>query len=106
LGVPLPNVCVSNDFGAQVNDNKLGNYVYLRLSVPVGKSYQISVAGGGAATDPDFRVYNASGIVAKAESVAASAEVANIALLPGDYVLAVTDYQNKASSTCFTVSAN
>lgn len=106
LGAPLSNVCVSNVFGAQPDDNKLGNYVYLRFSVASAKIYQISVAGGGAATDPDFRVYNASGVVARAESAAPSSEVANIALLPGDYVLAVTDYQNKGSSTCFTVSAN
>ena len=64
------------------------------------------LAGGGGVTDPDFRVYNANGIVAKAESTAVGSEIANIALAPGDYVLAVTDYQNKGSSTCFTVSAN
>ena len=106
LGAALPNVCVSNAFGAQVGDNKLGNYAYLRLSVPTAKSYQISLAGGGAATDPDFRIYNASGIVAKAEAVATGSETATVALIPGEYVLAVTDYQNKASSTCFTASAN
>ena len=106
LGAALPNVCVSNAMGAQIGDNKLGNYAYLRLSVPAARSYQISVVGGGSATDPDFRVYNATGVVAKAESVIAGAETAKIALTPGDYVLAVTDYQNKASSTCFTVSVN
>ncbi|CAN5913349.1 hypothetical protein BH11PSE13_BH11PSE13_10000 [soil metagenome] len=106
LGAALPNVCVSNAFGAQVGDNKLGNYAYLRLSVPTAKSYQISLAGGGAATDPDFRIYNASGIVAKAEAVAAGSETASVALIPGEYVLAVTDYQNKASSICFTASTN
>ena len=106
LGAALTNVCVSNAMGAQIGDNKLGNYAYLRLSVPAAKSYQISVTGGGSATDPDFRVYNATGVVAKAESVFAGSETATISLAPGDYVLAVTDYQNKSSSTCFTVSAN
>jgi hypothetical protein len=106
LGTALPNVCMSNTSGGSIGDNKLGNYVYLRFTVPAAKSYQISVAGGGSATDPDFRVYNASGIVAKAEAIAAGSETASAALTPGDYVLAVTDYQNKASSTCFTVSAN
>ncbi len=106
VGSALPNVCVSNAFGAQVGDNKLGNYAYLRLTVAAPKSYQVTVAGGGAATDPDFRVYNASGVVAKAESVAAGSETVNVTLMPGDYVLAVTDYQNKGPSTCFTVSAN
>ncbi|MEB0059538.1 hypothetical protein [Variovorax sp. LG9.2] len=105
-GAALPNVCVSNALGSEVGDNKLGNYAYVRLSVLVAKAYQISVAGGGPATDPDFRVYNASGVVAKAEAVAPGSESASVALTPGEYVLAVTDYQNKASSTCFTVSAN
>jgi hypothetical protein len=106
LGVALPGVCVSNNFGAQVGDNKLGNYAYLRLSVPLDKSYRISVVGVGGATDPDFRVYNASGIVAKAGSSVTDSEAADVPLHPGDYVLAVTDYENKGSSTCFTVSAN
>lgn len=106
VGAALPNVCVSNAAGAQVGDNKLGNYAYLRLVVLAAKSYQIAVTGVGPATDPDFRVYNATGIVAKAESITAGAETARVALAVGEYVLAVTDYENKASSTCFTVSAN
>lgn len=106
LGAALPNVCVSNNFGARAGDNKLGNYAYLRLNVPVGKSYQLSVVGSGGATDPDFRLFNASGVVARGESSIPDSELANVPLLAGDYVLAVTDYQNKGPSTCFTVSAN
>jgi len=105
-GVALPNVCVSNAFGAAEGDNKLGNYVYLRFVIPATRTYQIQVAGGGPATDPDFRVYNATGVVADAFSEDLAVETQNVALSQGEYVLAVTDYANKSSLTCFTVTVN
>lgn len=105
-GVASTNVCVSDVFGGVVGDNKLGNYVYLRFAILNAGTYQIQVAGGGAATDPDFRVYNASGLVADAFSEDPSVETQSVALQPGQYVLAVTDYANKSPLTCFTATVD
>jgi hypothetical protein len=105
-GTALGNVCVSNSFGAAQGDNKLGNYVYVRFVVPAAKTYQIQVWGGGAATDPDFRVYNTSGVVLDAYSDDPAVETGSVALQQGDYVLAITDYANTSPSTCFNVTVN
>lgn len=105
-GVALNNVCVSNEFGAALGDNKLGNYAYLRFVTPVARTYQIQVAGGGPASDPDFMVYSASGMVLDAFSEDPSIETQSVALGQGEYVLAVTDYANKSPLTCFTVTVN
>jgi len=106
LGTALNNVCVSNSFGSAKGDNKLGNYVYVRFVVPTARTYQVQVAGGGPASDPDFRVYNSSGVVLDAYANQPGVETGSVALQQGEYVLAITDYANALPSTCFTVTVN
>ena len=105
-GAALTNVCVSNAFGAAPGDNKLGNYAYLRFAIATSRTYEVQVGGGTAATDPDYRIYNAAGVVLDASSNGPSIETQRVALLPGEYVLVVTDFANKSALTCFTASVN
>ncbi len=103
-GIPITNACVSNQIGASRGDNKLGNYAYIRFAATVATRYQISIAGADAATDPDFRLYGPGGPILEGNTSAPGRERQNVSLLPGEYVLAVTDYQNTSPSTCFTVA--
>ena len=105
-GVALTNVCVSNAFGAAPGDNKLGNYAYLRFTIATSRTYEVRVSGGNATTDPDYRIYNAAGVVLDASSVGPSVETQSVALAPGEYVQVVTDFANKSALTCFTASVN
>ena len=105
-GAALTNVCVSNAFGAAPGDNKLGNYAYLRFAIATSRTYEVQVGGGTAATDPDYRIYNAAGVVLDASSNGPSIETQRVALSPGEYVLVVTDFANKSALTCFTASVN
>lgn len=100
------NACVSNRLGAAAGDNKLGNYAFVRFDVPAAGSYRIAVSGGGVATDPDFELYGPTGLMSRAETVAPSAETLSTSLKAGTHVLAVTDYNNSAANTCFTVGVN
>ncbi|MBS0453266.1 MAG: carboxypeptidase regulatory-like domain-containing protein [Proteobacteria bacterium] len=89
--------CVTNQYG---EDNKLGNIVYFRMTVPSARSYQISVSGPGA-SDPDFDVF-AAGRLSSSLGLGSS-ETATVNLPAGDIVLAVNDANNSSSKTCFSV---
>ena len=99
-GVNTTMACVSNQFGA---DNKHGSFTYLQFSAPSTRGYAISVAGP-AGSDPDFVVYG--GAERGRSDGLGTSETATISLTAGDYVLAVNDFENLSSNTCFTVTVN
>ena len=89
--------CVTNQYG---EGNKLGDFAYLRITVPVARSYQVVVAGPGG-SDPDFDVF-VGGRLASSLGLGTS-ETATVALPAGDVVLAVNDANHSASNICFNV---
>ena len=89
--------CVTNQNGV---DNKVGNFAYVRVTVPVARSYQITVDGPGG-SDPDFDVF-AGARLASSLGLGTS-EVATVGLPAGDVVLAVNDANHQASNTCFNI---
>lgn len=90
--------CVTNAAG---DDNKLGNFVYLRVHVATAADHRITVWGGGTGTDPDFDVYSGR-LIAQADQPGSS-ETATVGLLAGDNVVALADYNNSGVNTCFSV---
>jgi hypothetical protein len=97
IGAPTA-VCVGNGAG---QPNKLGNYAYVRLSVPNARNYQVVVTGPPAA-DPDVVVF--AGAKIAAAQGPGNSESATVALPRGEVVLAVNDANNSAARTCLNVS--
>jgi len=91
VGGGITQACVSDDAGTDSN-NKLGNYAYVRFTVPASRSYQILVNGPPGAI-PDFDIFRGGPV----------ARTGNTASLPaGEYVLAVTNLGT--GDPCFDVS--
>lgn len=90
-------VCVTNQYG---QDNKLGNFAFVRVTVPSARVYRITVSGPGG-SDPDFDVF-AGGRLASSLGLGIS-ETATVSLPSGDIVLAVNDANHSSSNTCFNV---
>ena len=93
------SACVIDQAGT---GNKLGNYAYLRFTVPAAGNYTIAVTGASA-TDPDFVVYH-GGQIAAADGLGSS-ESAVVALPAGESVLVITDFNNTSQSTAASPSA-
>ncbi|WP_256330154.1 hypothetical protein [Variovorax sp. YR216] len=93
------SACVINQAGT---GNKLGNFAYLRFTVPTGGNYTIAVTGTSA-TDPDFVVYH-GGQIAASDGLGSS-ETAVVALPAGESVLVITDFNNTSQSTAASPSA-
>lgn len=89
--------CVTNQYG---DGNKLGDFAYVRVTVPTARAYQITVSGPGG-SDPDFDVF-AGGRLASSLGLGTS-ETATVGLPAGDVVLAVNDANHSASNTCFNI---
>ena len=116
-GVPgsISNVCVTNAADTSGAGNKAGEHRYLKLTLPAG-AYTFTVARdsatstAGISTDPDFRVYNPAGAFLIREASTANTESASATLVGGNYVLALTDYTFRTSTTlrrpCFDVTVN
>ena len=94
------NACVSNSFG---DDDKHGSYTYLRFSAPSAGARVFNVMGP-AGSDPDFVVYG-GGERGSSDAVGTT-EAASISLPAGEYVLAINDFNNFSSNTCFSVTIN
>jgi len=82
---------VSDDAGTEDN-NKLGNYSYVRFTAPASGSYQILV-NGPPGSIPDFDIFR-GGLVARTGNTAG--------LTAGEHVLAVTNLGT--GDPCFDVS--
>ena len=109
------NVCVTNAADSSSAGNKAGEHRYLKLTLPAGtRTFTVArdsaTSTAGIATDPDFRVYSATGALLIGESPAANSESASAVLAGGNYVLSLNDFTFQTASTlrrsCFNVTVN
>lgn len=96
----MASTCVTNQFDPSNDQNKLGSFGYVRITVPSARPYRITVDGPGN-SDPDFDVF-AGGRLMSSLGLGSS-ETATVSLPAGDVVLAVNDANNSSSNTCFNV---
>jgi hypothetical protein len=96
-GTTATQACVTNQAGSA---NKLGNFAYLRFTLPSAGAHRIVVAGPGS-TDPDFAVYQ-GGLVAASDALAPATEDATLNLPAGESVLVIQDFNG--TTACFNVS--
>jgi len=98
VGGAAINVCSNNTSG---DFNKLGNRVYVRLTIDGTADYRIHATTTesvtGSSPDPDFNLY-LSGYLAESVSAPAVDETLLIALDAGEYVLEVWDDNNISAS--------
>ncbi len=97
---------VNSTSGADADRNKLGLFVYLRLTLPTTAIRTITISGTPAAgVDTDFELYRADQKIYTAQVGLDQTETRSDSLIAGDYVLVIFDY-NKASpgNTCYTVT--
>ena len=94
----LSSICQDAVFGPL---NKLGNYSFARFSVPTTGTYTVRVSSTvspvGSIPDPDFGVFDASGLIGPSFAELTfdvGSEVHDLALTAGDYWLWVQDYNN------------
>lgn len=102
LGSPT-QLCVSSSQGQDAN-NKLGNFAYARLTLPASRSYSFTLTGG-AASDPDFELFNERSRIA-AQSETAGVERLTRSLVAGEYFIAVTDFRLPLGRSCLTLTVN
>jgi hypothetical protein len=91
VGGGVTQACVSDDVGKEDN-NKLGNYSYIRFAVPASGSYQILV-NGPPGSIPDFDIFR-GGLIARSGNT--------VGLSAGEHVLAVTNLGT--GDPCFDIS--
>jgi len=91
------SLCVTD---AASRPNKLGNYAFVRVSLPAG-TRTITLNGG---TDPDFEIFNAA-FRAVAEGIVPGSETSSVNLAAGSYVIAVTDFQ-LTGRQCLSLTIN
>ncbi|MDM0109068.1 hypothetical protein QTH97_29290 [Variovorax sp. J22R24] len=92
------SACVSNRRGA---GNKLGTHVFLRFTVASPRNHTLQVSGPAGA-DPDLIVYSGSQLSAARR--VGSTETLVLPLAAGEHVLALNDFNNSSTATCFAVS--
>ena len=109
------NVCVTNAADSSSAGNKAGEHRYLKLTLPAGtRTFTVArdsaTSTAGIATDPNFRVYSATGALLIGESPAANSESASAVLAGGNYVLSLNDFTFQTAATlrrsCFNVTVN
>jgi hypothetical protein len=100
VGTPLTNVCTVSTAGVS---NKLGNYVAFKFNA-TAKTYTITITGG-AATDPDFEVYQ-NGFRGQAGASTLGSDTTTVTLAAGPAVLIFNDYNLAAGAapSCFTIN--
>lgn len=103
-------VCVNNFADSVGVGNKAGQHRYIRFNLATSGARTITVTRSPTttvATDPDFSVYDSTGIPARFEDTTANLETAPGNPPAGDYVIALTDYNFRTSlitrETCFSV---
>lgn len=112
LGTNLTNVCVGTAADPTLAGNKAGSFRYIRLPALQGGSRTFTLARTSSTTansDPDFVLYDSQGARLDASSAVNNTETATTTLTTGDYVLAVTDFNQfvssgRNSSACFTLT--
>jgi hypothetical protein len=113
LGGTLPDICVDNTSDPLRHGNKAGEFRYVRFTLAQTGTRTIRVTQtNGAASDPDFVLYNRLGVFLQANGDARGAETITASLPAGDYVLALTDYNQYLpasgssvnTTSCFTLT--
>ena len=93
LGSTLGNICVGNAADPLRHGNKAGEFRYVRFNLTQAGARTVSVTQtSGGASDPDFVLYNRTGSFLQANGDVQNAETITTSLPAGDYVLALTDY--------------
>lgn len=91
--------CVS---GANGTQNKLGNWQFIRFTVPTTKTYTVTLTGG---TDPDFGIYQARNTY-WGLSTASGIETRSVTLSAGEAVISVSDdalVSGSANTPCLSL---
>lgn len=112
LGSNLANICVGTAADPTLAGNKAGSFRYIRLPALQGGSRTFTLTRTSSTTansDPDFVLYDSQGFRLDASSAINNSETATTTLSTGDYVLAVTDFNQfvssgRNSSACFTLT--
>ena len=100
IGTTLSSLCVT---GAAGVPNKLGNYLFVRVTIPSSGPRTITLTGG---IDPDFEIFNAT-FSARAEGVVSGQEQLSVDLAAGSYVIAVTEFQlSPGQQRCLSLTIN
>lgn len=97
-GASLSGVCASYARGSY---NKLGNVVYVRVGSLSAGRHVFRVVGPGTA-DPDFEVYQGA-LLSSATRTGSDETLSVPKMASGDAVIAIRDYNESASSVCFTI---
>lgn len=107
LGV-AQNYCMTASADPGDEGNKLGQYVYTRVTLASGGTRTITLTStnGGAQTDPDFRILRADGSRFAAESAALNSESASTSLGAGTHVFVLNDFTLTGSNLtrCFDLT--
>jgi len=106
LGSTLENICVDNASDPLRHGNKAGEFKYVRLSLaqPGARTISVRQTGSGS-SDPDFMLYNRLGRFLRASGDVRNAETVNASVPAGDYVLAITDYNQYLPAPPSSVNA-
>lgn len=93
VNAPPIEICSVDDAG---EFNKLGNRIFLTLTIPASGSYDFSMEriSGASNRDPDILVFQNGNFVAVAESGETDDENATRFLAAGDYVISALDFFN------------
>lgn len=106
-GPPLTatNLCVANTSDPGVPANRLGRFVYVRVTLAAGtRSFTATTTTSGGTTDPDLFVYQNGNLFARFDSVG-STQTGTATLNAGEHVIALTDFNNN-NNACFTLTIN
>ncbi len=98
--------CVTSDFDAFGDANKLGRFVYITFNVSAAGMKSIQITANALLADTDFELRQAGGtLIGRFEAGVSNVERANVNLAAGNYVLIIYDFNNITSSPpCFTVA--
>jgi hypothetical protein len=115
LGSTLSGICVGNAADPERSGNKLGEHRYVRLVLPAGlRTITVTKnAATRAVTNPNFNLYQNTGLIGYRVETSADIEVAKINVTtPQEYVLSINDAKLSAmdspkdSRTCFDLLVN
>ncbi len=105
-GGPTLNICTNSDFDDARDGNKLAEYRYLRVNVPVTDTYTVTMTTTTATpvtpdpddrdqSDPDFYIYGDGQFIAQGVSSNANLETLQVAMTgPDIYVMDVQDWRH------------
>jgi hypothetical protein len=99
-------ICVNDNAGGP---NKLGNFVYRRITASGNRTLRLTTVGSATGSDPDMLLVRADGTSQAFESTTAGSESGATNLPAGTHTVVLFDYEfNRSASTigqrCFNFS--